>query len=124
MPQSTRRACSESSRQDCERDRVPNAMSMLRKRLHYEAKDVAQLVNCDPSDVSSYENGWVVPTLIRALDLAAALRSSVDELYPEIAITRRDIVSARREPITEKVQQRMQGTRTGTETPAPPASDV
>ena len=124
MPQPTRRACSESNKQDCERDRVPNALSVLRKRLHYEVKDVAKLVGCDPSDVSSYENGWVVPQLMRAYDLAASLRTSVEELYPEIAITRREVIEARREPITDKVNQRLAKTQPRSAAPDPLASDA
>lgn len=79
------------------RDRIANAYTILRRRQKFTIRQVARLVECHPSDISKYENGWKMPTLIRALDLAAALGADVEQLYPEISATRGALVNQRRE---------------------------
>lgn len=88
--------------------RIPNAVRQLRKRLHgdFQIRDVAEMVDCDPSDISTYEHGWVMPSLRRALDLAAALATNVEGLYPELAFSRRKAVNRRRERVFERVEKR------------------
>lgn len=88
--------------------RIPNALRQLRKRLHgdFQVRDVAKLIGCDPSDISTYEHGWVLPSLRRAFDLAAALCTNVEGLYPELAFCHRRTVNCRRERVLQGVEKR------------------
>lgn len=82
--------------------RIPNALAKLRKQLHYRAADLAKQVGCDRADISKYEQGWTMPTLCRAFDLASALSTNVEQLYPEMALLRKEQVNARREGINQE----------------------
>jgi transcriptional regulator with XRE-family HTH domain len=78
--------------------RVPNRLWRYRRRMGFSQEQVAELAGyLAPSDISRFERGERLPSLIMALKLEIIYRAPVGFLYQDLYLRLRDAIREKEE---------------------------
>ena len=66
-------------------NRMPNSIRQYRRKRHFKLKDISLLVNQKSSaDISHWEKGRKLPSLVNALKLSAILKCLIEILFSDL----------------------------------------
>jgi transcriptional regulator with XRE-family HTH domain len=84
--------------QPASRAKYPNRLWRYRRRLGLSQQDVADLIGyLTPSDISKFEHGERLPSLVMALKLEIVYRVPVAFLFPDLYVRLRELIRVKEE---------------------------
>ena|ERR1051326_2085566 len=94
--------------------KLPNRLRLIRTEKHLKPKDVAEILGLKfTSQLSQWESGRSMPTLISALRLAGAYRVMVEDLYLPLFRKTREEIAPKAQEVYDRVHGRTASESTG-----------